>query len=112
MGHRFIAFSVLLTQLMFSSTAGNAGSGNGFFGVGLTVLAAKPITPNSIIIRNATYTPGAVAIGLSAQGYAQVSLVGRNASGYIFSAVSRSNGQRYLFTVASWRGEIISAVRG
>jgi len=111
MGHRIYASLTLIAAALIGSGAAQADSGNAFFGVGLTVLAAKPAAPAGVIYRNAVYTPGAVAIGLSAQGYSQVALVSRNASGYVFSAFS-SAGQRYLLTVAAWRGEIVSAVRG
>ena len=112
MGHKFNSMIGLIFGCVLATGAAQAASGSAFFGVGLTVQAAKPATLPGVIIRNAVYTPGAVAIGLNAAGYAQVSLVSRNESGYIFSAVSRSNGQRYLLTVAAWRGEIVSAVRG
>jgi len=112
MGQRIYLILTLFAAMTISSGLAKADSGNAFFGVGLTVLAAKPNTPPGIIYRNAVYTPGAVAIGLTAQGYAQVALLNRNTQGYIFSAVSRSNGQRYLLTVAAWHGEIVSAVRG
>ena len=112
MGHKFNSMIGLIIGCVLATATAQADVGSAFFGVGLTVLAAKPVTPPGVIIRNAVYTLGAVAIGLSAAGYAQVSLVSRNESGYIFSAVSRSNGQRYLLTVAAWRGEIVSAVRG
>ena len=112
MAHRIYALLTLFSALLIGSGMAKADSASAFFGVGLTVLAAKPNTPPGVIYRNAVYTPGAVAVGLSAQGYAQVTLLNRNADGYLFSAVSRSNGQRYLITVAAWRGEIVSAVRG
>lgn len=103
-------FTLIFTLVVGAGVA-HADSGNGFFGVGLTVLAAKPSTPPGVIYRNAVYTPGAVAIGLNAQGYEQISLIARNGDGYVFSVVSRANGLRYLLTVAAWRGEIVSAVR-
>ena len=105
-----IILGLLFTGLL--ATGAQADSGSAFFGVGLTVLAAKPAAQPGLVQRNAVYTPGAAAVGLSAQGYAQVALVARNADGYVFSAVSRRSGQRYLVTVAAWRGEIVSAVRG
>ena len=111
MGKRFLACAVLLTGIMFSSAAG-ADSGNAFFGVGITVLKTAPPAIRGIIYRNAVYTPGAVAIGLAAHGYKQINLVSRDPDGYVFSAVSRSNGERYIVTVAAWRGEIISTERG
>ena len=104
-------FTLIFTLVVGAGTA-HADSGNGFFGVGLSVLASKPTVPVGVIYRNAVYTPGAVAIGLSAQGYTQVGLVSRGVNGYVFSAVLRANGQRFLLTVAAWRGEIVSAVRG
>lgn len=112
MGQKLVTLAVLLSGVGLSSNAAQAESGTGFFGVGLTALAAKPSTPSGVIYRNAVYTPGAVAIGLAAQGYEQVQLISRGADGYIFAAVSRANGQRFLLTVAAWRGEIVSAVRG
>ncbi|MEO9168594.1 MAG: hypothetical protein ABI230_09340 [Aestuariivirga sp.] len=110
MGKFFSACTVLLTGIMFSSAAG-ADSGSAFFGVGITVLKSAPIAPPGIIYRNAVYTPGAVSIGLAAEGYKQINLVSRDADGYVFSAISRRDGQHYLVTVAAWRGEIISAER-
>ena len=112
MGKSFLACAVLLTGAVFSSSAVEADSSNQFFGVGITVLKTAPATSLGIIYRNAVYTPGAVAIGLHARGYSHVNLISRDDSTYAFSAVSRSNGRRYLLTVAIWRGEIISAVRG
>ena len=112
MGKRFLAYAVLLTGIMFSSSAVDADSGSAFFGVGITVLKTAPPAIRGIIFRNAVYTPGAVAIGLAARGYKQINLVSRDVDGYVFSAISRRDGQRYLVTVAAWRGEIISAERG
>ncbi len=112
MSQRIYTILTLAAAMMISSGVAKAESNSAFFGVGLTALAAKPVTPSGIIMRNAVYTPGAVAIGLSAQGYSQVSLLGRNPQGYLYSAISRGNGQHYLITVAAWRGEIVSAVRG
>lgn len=110
MGQKFTSFVILSAGLVIGGAA-HADSGNAFFGVGLTALAAKPRVLPGVIYRNAVYTPGAVAIGLNALGYTHVNLVGRNDGGYLFSAVSSANGARYLITVASWRGEIVSAVR-
>ncbi len=110
MGKRFLACAVLLTGIMFSSAA-YADSGSAFFGVGLTVLKAAPKMAPGTIYRNAVYTPGAVTIGLAAKGYKHINLVSRDADGYVFSAISRSDGQHYLVTVAAWRGEVISTER-
>jgi len=112
MAQRIYAKFTLIFALLLSAGAAHAGSESAFFGVGLTVLAAKPKVPSGVIYRNAIYTPGAVAIGLQARGYANVTLLNRNSDGYLFSAVSRSNGQHYILTVAAWRGEVVSAVRG
>jgi len=111
MGQKISPVVVLLTGLVFFPGGSLADADSAFFGVGLTVLAARPEPVKGVIYRNASYTPGAVAIGLSARGYSQVQLLERNETGYLFSAIS-SNGQRYLLTVSTWRGEIVSAVRG
>jgi hypothetical protein len=100
---------LLLANL--TGSGAKADSASGFFGVGLTVQAMKPAAQKGTILRSAVYTPGAVAIGLSAQGYGQVALLSRNPGSYVFSAVSLGNGQRYLLTVAVWGGQIVSAVR-
>jgi hypothetical protein len=111
MGKRFLAYAVLLTGAVISSSAVEADSGSAFFGVGITVLKTPPIAPPGIIYRNAVYTPGAVTVGLAAEGYHHIKLVNRDSDDYVFSAVSHKDGQRYLVTVAAWRGEIISTER-
>jgi len=110
MNHKPTIAFVVLAGLMMDSGEPQAQSGNAFFGVGLTVLAAKPKSAANVINRSAVYTPGAAAIGLAAQGYTAVALVNRNDTGYLFSAVSRSTGKHYLLTVAAWHGEIVEAV--
>jgi len=105
--------ALFATTFVFAlPVAAKADSIGSVFGAGLTVTAPDEAETEQVLVhRDAIYTPAAAAVSLKALGYARISLLLRTPSVYVFSAVNLSDGQHYVLTVTTRRGELIQSMR-